>query len=112
MEERRRRRCHGGEAVRCCGVPYGQPPTELAYTEINIAKGRDLKADLPLLNSEDGGVMGLVSVTLKAAASIRPFLDVRRQSARGVRDPVVVDLIAHVSTIAPMTPSRNRANSG
>ena len=57
-------------------------PTEVAYAGINLARARDLKADVPLLSTEDGGPMGLISLTLKAAASIRPFLDVRRAFMR------------------------------
>ena len=63
-----------------------EPSAEVAYAQVNVASGRDLKADLPLLSTEDGGVMGVVSVTIRAAASIRPFLDVRRAFTRMDKD--------------------------
>ena len=56
---------------------------EIATSEINIAQGKDVKyAEVPIRSAEDGGILGFITVTLKAAASVRPFLNVRSTFVR------------------------------
>ena len=55
----------------------------IASAETNVAKGSDLKyAELPLTSAEDGGILGFVTVSIKSAASVRPFLAVRQAFVR------------------------------
>ena len=55
------------------------PPTELAYAEIDLARGNDLRREeFPLLSSVDGGPMGTISLTVRASAAVKPFIAVRK----------------------------------
>ena len=55
------------------------PPAELAYAEIDLARGHDLrKEEFPLLSSADGGPMGTITLTVRASAAVKPFIAVRK----------------------------------
>lgn len=49
------------------------------YAELNVAKAKDLvKAEVLLSSTEDGGPMGSLSLSLRCATAIKPFVAVRK----------------------------------